>query len=189
MDIREEIKKLKERLSSLEKQVTDNGTISEIKVGEKFVYCGYNYTKLNKENFCIVDDFDDDFMRCIFDPTTNNYNESLIRQYINSDRFIERLGVKPEDIIEHYKNDKITLLSVEEYEEYRDLISDYDYWWATRSACSDDTCDIYHIRHDGGIGESYICGVGGVRLGFNLSPSTPINRKDDEENEEMGEDE
>ena len=47
----------------------------------------------------IIDDFDSDFMYCIFDPITNNYDESLVRLYINSDRFIEKLGVDKKDII------------------------------------------------------------------------------------------
>lgn len=189
MDIREEIKKLKEGLANLEKQVADNCTISNIKVGEKFVYCGHNYTKLNEENFCIIDDYDADFMRCIFDPITNNYDESLIRQYINSDRFVKRLGVNPEDIVEHYKNDKITLLSVEEYNEYRDLISDYDCWWATRSATSYATDTFCTIDSIGGIDPNSVAATYGVRLGFNLNPNTPVDRKGNEENEEMGEDE
>ena len=41
-------------------------------------------------------------MYCIFDPITNNYDESLVRYYINSDRFIEKLGVDKKDIITHY---------------------------------------------------------------------------------------
>lgn len=189
MDIREEIKKLKEGLANLEKQVADNCTISNIKVGEKFVYCGHNYTKLNEENFCIIDDYDEGFMRCIFDPITNNYDESLIRQYINSDRFIERLGVKPKDIVEHFKNDKIALLSVEEYKEYRGLISDYDCWWATRSATSRSTGAFCSIDSIGGIDPNSVAATYGVRLGFNLNPNTPVDRKGNEENEEMGEDE
>ena len=109
-------------------------TIDDIEVGQQFKYCGRTYTKLNEDGFCIIDDYDEDFMRCIFDPITNNYDESIIRKYLNSDRFIERLGVNREDIKPHYKDDLITLLSKEEYQEYEDLIQDYDGWWATRSA-------------------------------------------------------
>ena len=57
----------------------------------------------NEENFCIIDDYEEMFMRCQFDPITNNYDESIIRKYLNSDRFIERLGVNREDIKPHYK--------------------------------------------------------------------------------------
>ena len=87
-------------------------TISDIKVGEQFVYGGRTYTKLNEECFVIIDDFDSDFMYCIFDPITNNYDESLIRYYINSDRFVEMLGVNKNDITTYYRDDLMTLLSI-----------------------------------------------------------------------------
>lgn len=189
MDIREEIKELREKLARLEKQVACSHTISNIKVGEKFVYCGHNYTKLNEENFCIIDDYDKDFMRCQFDPITNNYDKSIIRQYINSDRFVEKLGVKLEDIIAHYGEDKITLLSVDEYKEYGDLIDEYDWWWATRSAYSNSTYTFYFINDGGNINTHNVSSTSGVRLGFNLNPDTPVDRKGNDENEEMGEEE
>ena len=52
MDLIEEIKKIKEQLSKLEKFVADIEPlliIADIKVGEQFVYGGRNYTKLNEE--------------------------------------------------------------------------------------------------------------------------------------------
>lgn len=189
MDIREEIKELKERLNNLEKQVLDNCTISNIEVGGKFIWCGHNYTKLNEENFCIIDDYDSDFMRCVFDPMTNNYDESIIRQYINSDRFVEKLGIRLENIMPHYKNDKITLLSTDEYRDYRRLIDDYDCWWATRSASSNTTDDFCTIGSSGYISNSYVINTYGVRLGFRLDPTTPVDRKGNEEDEDMGDDE
>ena len=76
--------------------------------------------------FVIIDDFDSNFMHCIFDPITNNYDESLVRLYINSDRFIEKLGVDKKDIIAHYLDDYITLLSKEEFENYRKFIINYN---------------------------------------------------------------
>lgn len=163
-------------------------TIDDIEVGQQFKYCGHTYTKLNEENFCIIDDYDEMFMRCQFDPITNNYDESIIRKYLNSDRFIERLGVNREDIKPHYKEDLLTLLSKEEYEEYRDLIKDYDCWWATRSAASNGTDYFCYIYYYGYISYSYVYTTNGVRLGFNLNPNTPVDRKGNNE-EEMGDDE
>ena len=147
-ELEKELKLLKEKIAKLElNQKTDKQlTIADIKVGEQFEYRGRTYTKLNEENFCIIDDYDDNFMRCIFDPITNNYDESLMRNYINSDRFISRLGVNKDDIEPHYKDDLITLLSKEEYEEYKDLIQDYDGWWATRSAISNYNNIFCYIR-------------------------------------------
>lgn len=163
-------------------------TIDDIEVGQQFKYCGHTYTKLNEENFCIIDDYDEMFMRCQFDPITNNYDESIIRKYLNSDRFIERLGVNREDIKPHYKEDLLTLLSREEYEEYRDLIKNYDCWWATRSAYSNGIYTFCTITIGGAIYINIVTVTSGVRLGFNLNPNTPVDRKGNNE-EEMGDDE
>ena len=191
MNILDRIKELKEKLNALELKVGKGIKIDDIAVGEQFIYCGHTYTKLNKENFCIIDDYDSDFMRCQFDPMSNNYDESLIRYYINSDRFIEKLGVNKADIKAHYKDDLITLLSREEYEEYRDLIKDYDAWWATRSANSNYTDYFCGIYNSGYIYYNYVDLTAGVRLGFNLAPNTPVDRKgnDEEEFEDEGDDE
>lgn len=191
MNILDEIKELKEKLNALELKVSNGVKIDDIAVGEQFVYCGHTYTKLNKENFCIIDDYDSDFMRCQFDPMSNNYDESLIRYYINSERFIEKLGVNKADIKAHYKDDLITLLSREEYEEYRDLIKEYDTWWATRSAYSNTTNAFCSISLNGYITDTIVYFTLGVRLGFNLDPNTPVDRKgnDEEEFEDEGDDE
>lgn len=191
MNILDEIKELREKLNALELKVSKGIKIDDIAVGEQFVYCGHTYTKLNKENFCIIDDYDSDFMRCQFDPMSNNYDESLIRYYINSERFIEKLGINKADIKAHYKDDLITLLSREEYEEYRDLIKDYDTWWATRSATSTDTNYFCTINATGTITNANVSTTNRVRLGFNLDPNTPVDRKgnDEEEFEDEGDDE
>ena len=178
MNILDEIKKLREKLNALELKVNKSVKIDDIAVGEQFGYCGHTYTKLNKENFCIIDDYDSDFMRCQFDSISNNYDESLIRYYINSDRFIEKLGVNKADIKSHYKDDLITLLTREEYEEYRDLIKEYDTWWTTRSATSYITYTFCAISNYGYIGNGAIYNTYGVRLGFNLDSNTPIDRKE-----------
>jgi hypothetical protein len=179
-ELEKELKLLKEKIAKLElNQKTDKQlTIADIKVGEQFEYCGRTYTKLNEDGFCIIDDYDEDFMRCIFDPITNNYDESIIRNYINSDRFIERLGVNKDDIKPHYKDDLITLLSKEEYKEYEDLIQDYDGWWTTRSAYSGNNsyfCSISSYCHiyNGNVTSSYV-----ARIGFTLNLETPVDRKD-----------
>lgn len=185
-ELEKELKQLKEKIAKLElSQKTDKQlTIADIKVGEQFEYCGRTYTKLNEDGFCIIDDFDADFMYCIFDPITNNYDESLMRNYINSDRFIEKLGVNKDDIKPHYKEDLITLLSKEEYEEYRDLIQDYDGWWATRSAGSTATYFFCYIYYYGGINSSIVGTSGRARIGFTLNPETPVDRKGNNEDKE-----
>ena len=174
MNILDEIKELK---------AIKGVKIEDIAIGEQFVYCGHTYTKLNKENFCIIDDYDSDFMRCQFDPISNNYDESLIRNYINSDRFIEKLGVNKVDIKAHYKDDLITLLSREEYEKYIDLIKGYDEWWATRSAHSYFTYGVCAIYSSGYITSDIVYATYGVRLAFTLKYDTLVDRNGNDEEE------
>lgn len=183
MNILDEIKELREKLNALELKASEGVKIKDIFVGEQFVYCEHTYTKLNIENFCIIDDYDERFMHCMFDPMSNNYDESLIRYYINSDRFIEKLGVNKADIKAHYKDDLITLLSREEYEEYRDLIKDYDVWWVTRSACPYNTKYVCNISKNGDIGHSNVNYNYRVRVCFNLDQNTPVYRKGNDEEE------
>lgn len=155
-------------------------TINDIEVGGKFVYKGYNYTKLNETNFCIIDDCDDSFMRCMFDPISSNYDESIIRGYINSERFINKLGINLDDLEvvymdtkEHY--DKLALLSKGEYEEYRDLIDDFDYWWATRTPYNETT--FCSVANGGHCNFNSVNATNCVRPGLILKPNTPIDRK------------
>lgn len=182
MDLIKEIKEIKEQLSKLEKFAKEEKkakqlTVSDIKVGEQFVYGGRNYTKLNEECFVIIDDCDDDFMCCIFDPMTNNYDESLVRYYINSDRFIEKLGVDKKDIITHYLDDFITLLSEEEFENYEKFIRNYTGWYWTRSADSNANYYACAIYTNGTIYDYNVCNDYRVRVCFTLKPDTPVSRK------------
>ena len=187
MDFIKEIKEIKKQLSKLEKFVADiepltiSGieplTISDIKVGEQFVYGGRNYTKLNEECFVIIDDFDSDFMYCIFDPMTNNYDESLVRYYINSDRFIEKLGVNKKDIIAHHLDDYITLLSEEEFENYKEFIGNNIGWYWTRSTYGNTTYSACVVNGSGNIIGNIVKIANRVRVCFTLNPDTPISRK------------
>lgn len=190
-ELEKRVKELEAKIEALSKptiygiDAAQPNTIKDIEVGGKFVYKGHNYTKLNEDNFCIIDDYDEDFMRCIFDPITNNYDESIIRSYLNSERFINRLGVDLEDLDNVYtdangKEDKLTLLSREEYEEYRDFIDDYDIWWATRSTYSNYAFSFCFIVSTGYIRYNYVSYSSGVRLGFKLTPNTPVDRKGNE---------
>ena len=188
-ELEKRVKELETKVEMLSKPVAfgfrAGDTIKDIEVGGKFTYKGHNYTKLNEDNFCIIDDYDEDFMRCIFDPITNNYDESIIRSYLNSSRFVERLGVDLNDLDYVYtdangEKDKLTLLSREEYEEYRDFIDDYDIWWATRSTSSTSAYCFCIINNNGNIYYANVYISSGVRLGFKLAPNTLVDRKGNE---------
>lgn len=183
-------KELEKRVEELERKfallskTNSNATINGLKVGGKFIYKGHNYIKLNEDNFCIIDDCDTDFMRCIYDPISSNYDESIIRNYINSKRFIDKLGIDLEDLEDVYTDDKgnkdkLVLLTEDEYEEYRSLIDNFDYWWATRTAYNETT--FCYVNNGGYCGNSSVTNTNYVRPGFVLKPNTPIDRKGNDE--------
>lgn len=178
MNIKREITQIKNKLEEIEKELNKPTTIEGIKIGEQFIYKGHNYTKLSINNFCIIDDYDECFMECMFDPISNNYEESLVRYYINSDRFIEKLGADIDDLHPCYDDENyITLLSKAEYGYYRSSIRDWKRYWATRSSYSTNDNYICAIDNYGGINHCGCHLANATRVCFILKPNTPVARK------------
>lgn len=188
MTIKKEVKEIKEMIKKLISETVKQLTIDDIEVGEQFIYCGHKYTKLNENNYCIIDDFNSSFMYCIFDPISNNYSESIIRQYINSDRFINKLGVNVEDLEEYMEEDvdlynyvKITLLSIKEYKRYKHLIKNYNTWFWLRSAHSGDTNKSCCInRHSYWYKDNVRDCNNAARVALILKSETKVNRNENE---------
>lgn len=117
-------------------------------------------------------------MKCIFDPTSNDYKESLVRQYINSNRFIENLEIDVNDLKLCYDNrDYITLISKDEYKHYQSNIGYYGGWWMSRSSSSADDGYFCGISVVGITDASIVYDTGGVRVCFILKPNTLVTRK------------
>ena len=96
--------------------------LSEIKVGEQFVYYGNTYTKLNDEGYCLLDKYGKHVPRwskySVFDcgkKMCNDFDKSLIKQYINSDYFKSLLGVDYD----------VTLLSLDEFFLFKEIIKPF----------------------------------------------------------------
>ena len=134
----------------------------DVKAGETFIYKGHEYTKL-RNGRAIINDYDDEFMDCPFDNVNNDYDESLIRRYINSGKFLSFLGLRNLDF-GYSGDDMVILLSKEEYEENKDIIKKFDNWWWLRSgsytysACgvfSSGCVDIDPVYYDNGVRPSF----------------------------------
>lgn len=147
--------------------------IKDIKVGESFTYNGHNYTKLKEDNLCLIDDYDEGFMRCIFDPMDNNFNESLIKFYINSDRFINRLNIDTSDVLS-IDGDFLTLLSKEEYEECQEIIKGYETIWWLRSGNHNYSYNAYGVTCNGNLSDNRVTYSGGVRPALILKPGVVV---------------
>lgn len=114
-----------------------------LKVGDKFNLAGTNWTILDiKEDgyLCLADSIGDKQ----FDTASNNWTTSALREHLNTE-FAEKISdeIGEENIAKfgrdltsldgqtEYENclDLVSLLTVDEYREYRQFIPNTDDWW------------------------------------------------------------
>ena len=114
-----------------------------LKVGDKFDLAETNWTILDiKDNgyLCLADSIGDR----VFDSESNNWTTSALREHLNTE-FAEKISdeIGEENIIQfnrdlmsldgqtEYGNclDSVSLLTVDEYREYRQFIPNTDDWW------------------------------------------------------------
>ena len=180
--IEKDIKKLKEEIK-YNKNKDKSTTINDIKVGEQFIYRGHNYTKLNNNNYCIIDDYDGDFMCCCFDFINNYYEDSVVLHYINGRKFMRRLNLIECDLKLHFDDTYVTILYFEQYDEYKKYIVNYPTRWMLRGIWR----DIFHFSNvsafdmlyveEGEMHKGCICEQMGVRICITLKPGALVTRK------------
>lgn len=105
---------------------------SEVKPGQSFNYGELEFTKLNG-TMSLIDTIDKDISFCVFDNFDNNYEKSLIRHYINN-RYCELMRIDKSELQPiNDLGDKLRLLSLEEYREFKKHIKLIDYYYWLRS--------------------------------------------------------
>ena len=145
-------KSLEERVLELEKKVqelTESKTVkieNGLGIGDTFKLAGLTWKILNiteKGYSCLAEKLEE---RMTFDSDCNNWQSSDLRNYLNTDFFKKLVEVVGEDNIVSFERDlfsldgqteygicedKISLLTVDEYRKYRKLIpnTDDDWWW------------------------------------------------------------
>lgn len=181
-------KKLEERVALLEKEVKKlkGNNIRKINKkltkGDEFELVGLKWKILDiteKGYICLANKLDDNKQ---FDSNINDWEPSDLRSYLNTE-FYNKLAdeVGEENIISFERNllsldgqteygtceDKVSIISLDEYREYRKLIPNADYYWWTltpdSTKCNDDSRWVRVVSPSGGI-DYYGCGSGlGVR--------------------------
>ena len=137
----------------------------DVKAGETFIYKEHEYTKL-KNGKAIINNYDRDFMTCFFDNVNNDYDNSLIKHYINSEKFLNCLLLYRFDF--SATGDYCELLSKEEYERNKDIIKKFGNRWWLRSSCCHNYY-AYSIDKDGDVDEDVVnFSYHGVRPSFNF---------------------
>ena len=144
-------KSLEQRVAELEKQMQKiTGAKSmhignDLGIGDTFELAGITWKILDitdKGYMCLADKFEESME---FDSDSNDWRKSDLREYLNGD-FLKELSeaIGEDNIIPFQRDllsldgqteygtceDKVSLITVDEYRKYRKLIPNtYDYWW------------------------------------------------------------
>lgn len=143
--LQEQINVLREEIASIKGNTKNTRFIpSGLKVGDKFELIGLTWTILDitDERYkCLADRLEDGMK---FDAKTNDWKSSSLRNYLNTD-FYNKLSdeIGGNNVIPFesdltsldgqteygFCEDKVSLLSIDEYRTYRKHIPNADYWW------------------------------------------------------------
>ena len=142
MDLEKRVEILEKRIDKLESEKMKE-KLNGLKVGDTFELAGLTWTILDvTEDWykCIAERFEDGM---VFDDGSNDWRTSILREYLNED-FYNRLAseIGEDNIILFERDllsidgqteyascdDKVSLLTVDEYRKYRKLIPNPDYW-------------------------------------------------------------
>lgn len=158
-NLQEQIKCLSRRVEALElgaEKTKERKIPLGLKVGDKFDLAETNWTILDiKEEgyLCLADSIGDR----AFDSESNNWTTSALREYLNTE-FVEKISdeIGEENIVQFNRDlmsldgqteygtclDLVSLLTVDEYREYRQFIPNTcDWWWLASpwsTPCNDD---------------------------------------------------
>lgn len=168
------IAQVRELQAQLEELKNPKTTYGDLVVGDTFEFKGHEFTKL-RDGRAIINDYDEKFIRCIFDNVDNNYKDSLIRHYIHSDKYLCTLDLVDSDFDCDGDTACCELLSKEEYEENRDLMKDFECAWWLRSGNSFHSKSAYYVLVTSGYVASYdVTNLGGVRPAFNFADGIKV---------------
>ena len=195
-------KNLEQRVAELEKQmkeITGDKAVhisKALSIGDTFELAGLTWKILDitdKGYMCLADRLDE---KMEFDSDCNNWQASDLRNYLNTDFYKKLSGAVGEDnIIPFERNllsldgqseygtceDKVSLLTVDEYRKYRKHIPNTDdYWWwlitPWSTPCNDYKTSVTVVSSSGYFGGD-VCSDYGVRP-FCIFSSTIFESED-----------
>lgn len=181
-------KTLEARVEALEKQLAEIKGNSAVKiskklgVGDTFELAGLTWKilEITEDGYkCLAERLEDSMQ---FDSSCNNWTASDLRNYLNTEFYnalVEAVG--EENIIPFERDllsmdgqteygtceDKISLLTVDEYRKHRDLIPNAGYWWWTitpdSTPCNNDSRYVRVVSPSGSIFSNDVNFGNGVR--------------------------
>lgn len=191
--LQEQITELSNKVAALEGSVKTKVRkhFAGLKVGDTFELAGLTWKILDitaEGYMCLADKLTDKMM---FDKTSNDWVKSQLREYLNTE-FIEKIAdeIGEENIVSFKRDllsldgqteygeceDKVSLLTVDEYRKYRKLIPNTDdYWWwliaPWSTACNDWSTSVTVVSSCGYFNCGICYGDFGVRPVCIFSPS------------------
>lgn len=183
--LQEQINELKAEISALKSNgvaIVAKKNFGNLGIGDTFEIAGLKWTILDiTENgyMCLADSLKDSRQ---FDTACNDWKSSDLRNYLNTE-FCKKLSAEiGEDNIISFERDllsmdgqieygtcedKVSLLTVDEYRAHRKLIPNADYWWwlitPDSTKCNDDTTWVRVVRPSGNLDYCFCDHYLGVR--------------------------
>lgn len=181
--LQEQINELRNKVAILEATNNVNKIPAGLVIGDTFKLAGLTWKILDINDrgyMCLTDRLEENME---FDEESSDWTTSQLREYLNTE-FIEKIAdeIGEENIISFNRNllsldgqteygeceDKISLLTVDEYRKYRSLIPNTDdYWWwlitPWSTLCNDYKTTVTVVSPSGRISLRYCSNDGGVR--------------------------
>ena len=184
------LEKLQEQINDLKKEVAElknENSVSikkKLEIGDTFDLIGLNWKILDKTGagyMCLAETLEDEKL---FDKNSSDWKKSSLREYLNGE-FLEKLSdsVGKENIISFERDlfsldgqveygsceDKVSLLTVDEYRRYRNMIpnTDDNWWWLITpwsTPCNDYERSVTVVSPSGFIGH------GNCHYGYGVRP-------------------
>lgn len=180
--LQKQIEEPQSEVKALKGNVRGRVVPAGLQVGDTFELAGLTWKILEiteKGYACLADKLEE---RMQFDSSCNNWQASDLRSYLNT-KFYKQLteAVGEENIIPFERDllsmdgqteygtceDKVSLLTVDEYRKHRALIPNADYWWwmitPDSTKCNDDTTWVRVVSPSGCFFDCIYYGNYGVR--------------------------
>lgn len=181
--LQDQINELRNKVAILEATNNVNKIPAGLVIGDTFRLAGLTWKILDitvRGYICLADNLEDTMQ---FDSESNDWIKSQLREYLNTE-FIEEIAgeIGEENIFSFNRNllsldgqteygeceDKISLLTVDEYRKYRSLIPNTDdYWWwlitPWSTPCNDYKTSVAVVSPSGSFSNFNCCNGYGVR--------------------------
>lgn len=183
------LEKLQEQINDLKKEVAElknENSVSikkKLEIGDTFDLIGLNWKILDKTGagyMCLAETLEDEKQ---FDKNSSDWKKSSLREYLNGEFLKELSDVVENDNIISFKRDllsldgqteygtcedKVSLLTVDEYRKYRSMIPNTDdgWWWLITpwsTPCNDYERSVAVVSPSGYVYRNSCLNCGGVR--------------------------